>query len=57
MMTPLLDENISRVIAQQITIRRPEIGIQRIFDWRGGTLLRQPDHLVLQAATSLRRPS
>jgi hypothetical protein len=51
MMTPLLDENISRVIAQQITIRRPEIGIRSIFEWREGTLLHQPDHLVLQAAT------
>jgi hypothetical protein len=51
MLIPLLDENISPAVARQITIRRPEIGIQSIFEWRGGTLLRQPDHLVLQAAT------
>lgn len=51
MLAPLLDENISRVIARQINIRRPEIRIQSIFEWRGGTLLNQPDHLILQAAT------
>lgn len=50
MLTPLLDENISRVIARQINSRRPVIGIQTIFEWRGGTLLNQPDHLILQAA-------
>lgn len=50
MLTPLLDENISRVIARQINSRRPVIGIQTIFEWRGGTLLNQPDRLILQAA-------
>jgi hypothetical protein len=50
MLAPLLDENISQVISRQINARRPEIGIQTIFDWRGGTLLNQPDHLILQAA-------
>ena len=51
MLTPLLDENMSGVIARQINARRPEIGIQTVFDWRGGTLLNQPDHLILRAAT------
>ena len=50
MLTPLLDENISQIIARQINARRPEIGIQTVFEWRCGTLLNQPDHLILQAA-------
>lgn len=50
MLEPLLDENISAIIARQINARRPEIRIQSIFEWRGGTLLNQPDHLILQAA-------
>ena len=50
MLTPLLDENISAVIARQINTRRPEIRMQSVFQWRGGTLLHQPDRLVLQAA-------
>lgn len=51
MLTPLLDEHISPVIARQINARRPEIRIQSIFEWRGGTLLTKPDLLVLQTAT------
>src|SRR5688500_3526982 len=50
MLTPLLDENISAVIDRQINARRPEIRMQSVFQWRGGTLLHQPDRLVLQAA-------
>ena len=52
MLTPLLDENISPAVSRQITIRRPEIRMQSIFEWRGGTLLSQPDRLVLQMATA-----
>jgi hypothetical protein len=51
MLIPLLDENISRVIARQIAVRRPEIGIRSIFEWRGGSLRNRPDELILQAAT------
>jgi hypothetical protein len=50
MLSLLLDEMISWVVAQQVTIRRPEISIQSILRWRGGTLATQPDHVVLQAA-------
>ena len=47
----LLDENISPVVSEQVVRRRPDIPIQSIFQWRGGTLLQQPDDLLLQAAT------
>jgi hypothetical protein len=50
MLPLLLDENISPVVSEQVARRRPEIPIQSIFQWRGGTLLRQPDELILQAA-------
>ena len=50
MLSMLLDEMISRVVSEQVAIRRPEIPIQSIFQWRGGTLLRQPDALILRAA-------
>ena len=50
MLAPLLDENISPAVSRQINARRPEILMQSIFDWRGGTLLTKPDPLVLQAA-------
>jgi hypothetical protein len=47
----LLDENISPVITNQVSRRRPEINIQDILHWRGGALANQTDALVLQAAT------
>lgn len=50
MLSYVLDENISPIIADQVTHRRPDIGIQSIFRWRGGALLNQPDQFVLQAA-------
>lgn len=50
MLSMLLDEMISPVISEQVSIRRPEIDIQSIFHWRGGTLQKQLDALVLQAA-------
>ena len=50
MLDLLLDENISPVVAEQVSIRRPDISIQSIFRWRGGTLTNESDRLVLQAA-------
>jgi hypothetical protein len=46
----LLDEQISHVVSEQVALRRPDIPIQSILTWRAGTLLHQPDDLVLQAA-------
>src|SRR5688572_6795808 len=45
-----LDEMISATVSEQVTRRRPDIPIQSIFHWRGGTLLQQADSLILQAA-------
>ncbi|MFN8634075.1 MAG: DUF5615 family PIN-like protein [Chloroflexota bacterium] len=50
MLSLILDENISPVIAEQVSLRRPDIPIQSIFHWRGGALVMQRDHLILQAA-------
>ncbi len=50
MVSLVLDENISPVVAEQTSFRRPDISIQSIFHWRGGALEKRPDHLILQAA-------
>jgi uncharacterized protein DUF5615 len=50
MLIPLLDEHISPAVARQITMRRPDIQIQSVFDWRGVAFLSEPDRLILQAA-------
>ena len=50
MLSMLLDEMISPVISEQVSVRRPEISIQSIFHWRGGALQKQPDAFVLQTA-------
>ncbi len=50
MLSLLLDEQISPVVADQIAIRRPEIRIQSIYRWRHDVLTGVPDELVLQAA-------
>jgi hypothetical protein len=47
----LLDENITHVVASQVTIRRPDINIQSLFHWHGGSLTGTPDPILLQAAT------
>jgi hypothetical protein len=50
MLSLILDENISPVIDEQVSRRRPDIPIQSILRWRGGALAKQPDHLILRAA-------
>jgi hypothetical protein len=50
MLSLLLDEQISPVIAAHMTRRRPAVSIQSIFYWRRGTLATHPDHVVLSAA-------
>lgn len=51
MLSMLLDEMISSDVSEQVAIRRPEISIQSIFHWRAGSLLSEPDYLLLQAAS------
>jgi hypothetical protein len=46
----LLDENISPVVAQQIRQKRPDIPVESLSEWRGGTLIGRPDSSVLRAA-------
>jgi len=50
MLSLLLDEQISPVIAEQVALRRPGIPIQSVYRWREGALTGQPDVLVLRAA-------
>jgi hypothetical protein len=47
----LLDENISPVVADQVSSRRPDISISDVLHWPAGSLENQPDELVLRAAT------
>lgn len=46
----LLDENISLVVAEQITLKRPDIAVQSIHLWREGVFLSAPDDAILEAA-------
>jgi hypothetical protein len=50
MLQLLLDENISPVVADGLTARRPDIRITSLYTWLGGGLLGQADPVVLQAA-------
>ena len=52
MLSLLLDEMMSSVIADGVQARRPEISIQSIYSWRDGTLLSQPDRAILAAAAA-----
>lgn len=52
MLRLLLDENISPVVADGVTSRRPEISITSVHRWRNGRLVGQPDSRVLQVATA-----
>ena len=46
----LLDENLSPVVAEQISQKRPDIPVQSIHHWREGEYLSVPDLLILEAA-------
>ena len=50
MLTYLLDENISFVVAEQIARKNPDIGVQSLHRWRGGALIGQEDRRLLRAA-------
>lgn len=50
MLSYLLDEHISAVVARQVAAHRPEIPIHSLHDWRGGRLLRASDDEILHAA-------
>jgi hypothetical protein len=46
----LLDENISYVVAEQLSRSRPEIPISSLHRWEGGRLLGSDDETVLREA-------
>jgi predicted nuclease of predicted toxin-antitoxin system len=50
MLALLLDEQISPLIAEQLSARQPSIAVQSLHRWQGGALLAKPDTQVLEAA-------
>ncbi|HLJ55596.1 MAG TPA: DUF5615 family PIN-like protein [Chthonomonadaceae bacterium] len=50
MLSLLLDENISPVVAEQIRARHPDVRIQSLSEWREGEYLAVTDEIVLMAA-------
>lgn len=50
MLSLLLDENISPIVAEEITKKRPEIYIISIFHWQEGRFLGNGDELILISA-------
>lgn len=50
MLRLILDENISYVVSDGLTARRPDISITSVHRWHTGVLMGEPDHLVLKAA-------
>lgn len=52
MLSFLLDEHISPVVAQQIKAKEPRIDVFPLLTWQGGAYLGVPDEVILQAATA-----
>ena len=50
MLSFLLDENISPIVATELQKKRPEIAITSLFHWQEGKLLGHGDELILVAA-------
>ena len=50
MLAYLLDENISPVVAEQLTLKNPQITVQSVHRWRGGEFVGQADERILRAA-------
>ncbi|MCW3097166.1 MAG: hypothetical protein JWL77_2784 [Chthonomonadaceae bacterium] len=51
MLSYLLDENISFVVAEQLARKNPSIGVQSVYHWRNGAFVGQEDGHLLRAAT------
>jgi hypothetical protein len=49
---PLLDENISPVVADQVRRHRPDLVIESVHRWRDGELMNQKDERLLLAAAA-----
>lgn len=50
MLSLLLDQHISREIAEQIRAKRSEIPILSLYEWRGGAFIGADDPLILREA-------
>ncbi len=50
MLSLLLDQHISREIAEQVRVKRPEIPIQSLYEWREGAFVGAVDPLILRVA-------
>jgi hypothetical protein len=50
MLSLLLDQHISAEIAEQIRVKRPEIPILSLYEWREGAFVGIADPLILHAA-------
>ena len=50
MLSYLLDENISFVVAEQVSRKNPRIAVQSVFHWRDGAFVGQEDGPLLRAA-------
>jgi hypothetical protein len=51
MLSYLLDENISFVVAEQLARKNPQLSVQSIHRWRNGAFVGQEDGRLLRAAT------
>lgn len=52
MLRLLLDEHLSRILAEQLRRTRPELDLQLLADWHDGAYLGVPDAEVLEAAVT-----
>ncbi|MGO8673282.1 MAG: DUF5615 family PIN-like protein [Capsulimonadaceae bacterium] len=52
MLSLLLDENISPVIAGQIAAKRPDVLVIALSQWQAGRLLSEPDERILTEAAA-----
>ncbi|MCW3055383.1 MAG: hypothetical protein JWN14_4553 [Chthonomonadales bacterium] len=52
MLSLLLDQHISREIAEPIRAKRPEIPILSLYEWRVGALIGADDPLILREAAA-----
>ena len=55
MLSLLLDENISPIVASHITAIRPEVDVISLAKWQSGQLLAAPDELILLHASNAAR--
>ena len=50
MLSLLLDQHLSREIAEQVRLKRPELPILSLYEWRQGSFVGAADPTILRAA-------